>query len=550
MTTDPMNDEREGLPEGWVETTLGEMVAGVEAGLNVKCEERPPESNERGLVKISAVTWGRFQEDQSKTLSVSTIVPENRRIEPGDFLISRANTIELVGACVIVNHITRNLYLSDKVLRLRFKVENQKSWILHFLRSKEGRNQIESLSSGNQLSMRNLSQNALLSILLPLPPLPEQTRIADKLDALLSRVESGRERLERVPKLLKRFRRSVLSAAVSGELTREWRGGGDAEWEEIAVGDVVTALNGRPFPSAEYTTAGVRLIRPGNLHISGKVVWTEKNTSYLPESWLTDNASFLMHQGDLLMNLTAQSLKDEFLGRVCVKEDNIPALLNQRICAFKPKTKYDVRPYLWVYFKSPQFRLFVDTLDTGTLIKHIHSRQVLAHEMLFPKSVEQTEIVRRVEALFAIADRIEARYQSALTTFNRLTPALLAKAFRGELVPQDPNDESASVLLERIRLARATSGDKPKRGRGAAKETGSVKPDRPAPDNTAPKRRGRPPKAQAEAPGIAQASSYEDAVRQLEAQKAARAAAGKLEGAQVERGTRQGELFGNTEINS
>ena len=61
---------------------------------------------------------------------------------------------------------------------------------------------------------------------IPLPPLPEQIRIADKLDALLSRVEAGRERLERVPGLLKRFRQSVLSAAVSGELTREWRGGG------------------------------------------------------------------------------------------------------------------------------------------------------------------------------------------------------------------------------------------------------------------------------------------------------------------------------------
>ncbi len=81
---------------------------------------------------------------------------------------------------------------------------------------------------------------------------------------------------------------------------------------------------------------------------------------------------------------------------------------------------------------------------------------------------EQAEIVRRVESLFAYADRLEARYTTARAQVERLTPALLAKAFRGELVPQDPNDEPASVLLERIRAARAAAPAKPKRRRGAA----------------------------------------------------------------------------------
>ena len=72
-----------------------------------------------------------------------------------------------------------------------------------------------------------------------------------------------------------------------------------------------------------------------------------------------------------------------------------------------------------------------------------------------PSLEEQNEIIRRVEALFAYADRLEARYTAARAQVERLTPALLAKAFRGELVPQDPNDEPASVLLERIRAARA-----------------------------------------------------------------------------------------------
>ena len=68
-----------------------------------------------------------------------------------------------------------------------------------------------------------------------------------------------------------------------------------------------------------------------------------------------------------------------------------------------------------------------------------------------PPTEEQAEIVRRVESLFAIADSLEAKYQAARAQVDRLTPALLAKAFRGELVPQDPNDEPAAALLARLR---------------------------------------------------------------------------------------------------
>jgi type I restriction enzyme S subunit len=83
-----------------------------------------------------------------------------------------------------------------------------------------------------------------------------------------------------------------------------------------------------------------------------------------------------------------------------------------------------------------------------------------------PLKDEQVEIVRRVEALFAFADRLEFRLQTAQTATERLTPALLAKAFRGELVPQDPNDEPASELLRRLQADRPAS--KSTQGRRAA----------------------------------------------------------------------------------
>ncbi|WP_226991585.1 hypothetical protein [Deinococcus gobiensis] len=164
------------------------------------------------------------------------------------------------------------------------------------------------------------------------------------------------------------------------------------------------------------------------------------------------------------------------------------------------------------------------------------------------------------DEIFQVLKKLSGTEQSALASFDRLTPALLAKAFRGELVPQDPNDEPASVLLERIRAQRATEESKPKRGRGAApgsaeepkrrgrppkvqaevrEQDASVEAAAQTPDLQPPRRRrrSRPPKArpeaQAQAPTtIPEASSYEDAVRKLEALKLERAG-----------GTRQVSLF-------
>jgi type I restriction enzyme, S subunit len=204
--------------------------------------------------------------------------------------------------------------------------------------------------------------------------------------------------------------------------------------------------------------------------MSGAVQWRNENTIFLPIEYKNDFKNYILLGGELLMNLTAQSLKDEFLGRVCLKKDSEPALLNQRICAFYPKGNHDIRPYLFLYFKSPKFRAYVDTLDSGTLIKHMHSKQLIAHQFPLPPIAEQQEIVRRIEALFAKADRIEAQYKTARQQVDRVTPALLAKAFRGELVPQDPNDEPASVLLERVKEGRsATQPEKAKRGKKTIK---------------------------------------------------------------------------------
>lgn len=157
-----------GAKAHWKAKAVGDLITDVIGGKNLRCVERPPAKDEKGVVKVSAVTWGEFNPLASKTLPVTFEPSEKTKIRAGDFLISRANTLELVAAVVIVKETPDNLYLSDKILRLELP-SNDKPWLLWFLRSPDGRSAIEARATGNQASMRNLSQNALRSIEMPWP---------------------------------------------------------------------------------------------------------------------------------------------------------------------------------------------------------------------------------------------------------------------------------------------------------------------------------------------------------------------------------------------
>ncbi|NGM22575.1 hypothetical protein G3576_21345 [Roseomonas stagni] len=210
------------LPPGWAVASLGDLIDGIEAGKNVAAIGRPPENGETGIVKVSAVTWGEFDEDESKALHPGTEIDPTDLIRPGDLLISRANTIELVGAPVIVKQFRRRLVLSDKVLRVRV-VESFDRWLELFLKSHFGRTQIEQYATGAQLSMRNISQENLRRIAVPVAPRAEQDRIVAAVNALFEEVEAGEAALARAREGLTRFRASLLHAASTGALTADWR---------------------------------------------------------------------------------------------------------------------------------------------------------------------------------------------------------------------------------------------------------------------------------------------------------------------------------------
>jgi type I restriction enzyme S subunit len=183
----------------------------------MRCEERPPRDGELWVVKVSAVTWGRFDPRKSKTLPPDYNPPENARIHAGDLLISRANTLELVGAVVLVDSEPKGLFLSDKILRLVVE-EDVKRWVLWFLRSTFGRSQIENLATGNQLSMRNISQDALRRIRFPFPPAEIRRQLIERVESAFTRADRLEAEAARALALLDRLETAILTKAFKGEL--------------------------------------------------------------------------------------------------------------------------------------------------------------------------------------------------------------------------------------------------------------------------------------------------------------------------------------------
>lgn len=327
------------------------------------------------------------------------------------------------------------------------------------------------LSQKNELATGStqeaLTDSKAKEIQIPLPPLPEQHRIVARLDALMEKVDSNKQRLDKIPQLLKRFRQSVLAAAVSGRLTEDWR----AKNGEVPIYPSENKIENYDWRHLDFpVTWRWDHIKNIGEHILGKMLdaaknkgeptlylrnvsvrWFEFDLETLTEIKATkeDKIKFDLRNGDLFVCEGGEP------GRAAVWSKGKNNYIFQK-AIHRIRLNEFVNPY-WVLYnlKADADGGHLETLFTGTGIKHLTLKSLSKYPVAIPPLVEQQEIVRRVEQLFAFADKIEARYIKAKAMLDKLPQSILAKAFRGELVPQDPNDEPASVLLERIREEKA-----------------------------------------------------------------------------------------------
>lgn len=307
-----------------------------------------------------------------------------------------------------------------------------------------------------------LTQGKLKEIPCCFPPLNEQKRIVAKLDAIIPRIDSLKARLDKIPALIKRFRQSVLTAAVTGKLTETWREGLGIDLTECLLDEIIIGKprNGYSPKSVKYETKVKSLTLTATT--SGK--FDGSCFKYIDKE-IPDDSHLWLEKNDILIqrsnSINYVGISAIYLGKN--REFIYPDLM-MKVQAKKDKV---LPKFLLLSLQSQKTLDYFRTNATGTAgsMPKINQPLVMKAPVVLPALEEQKEIVRQVDNLFALSDKLETHYQNAKSSIDKLSQSVLAKAFRGELVLQDPNDEPAEKLLERIMAEKAKMESALKRGK-------------------------------------------------------------------------------------
>jgi type I restriction enzyme, S subunit len=445
------------LRDGWALRPLGELGTYVNGRAF-----KPTEWKERGLpiVRIQNLN------DHSAKFNFSDQIHKAKyRVRNGDLLIAWSASL---GAFIWERG---DAWLNQHI----FRVEPNDNVVTKEFLYYAARHAIEELySKAHGSGMVHVTKPVFESHEVPVPPLDEQRRIVSKLVEVFAKVESCRRRLAKFPVLLKRFRQSVLAAACSGRLTADWReenpesgitlgilskltnahasAGGHKRGNAAAPTDDVHDLETTDFPVDWELTELRNLCEPGRPitygilkpgpDTPGGVLYVR--VADFPNDQLelsrirrttkeidTAYARARLREGDILLSIRGT------VGRVCIVPTELKgANITQDSARLTIQDSMEPLFVAWFLRAMPTQRRMQKAIK-GVAIRGINIGDVRALQVPIPPRDEQREIVRRVEALFELANQIEARYRKAQTQVDKLTQSILAKAFRGELVPTE-----------------------------------------------------------------------------------------------------------------
>lgn len=499
------------IPTSWRWVPLDEVVAPDAPIIYGILQPGPDVADGIPYVRPSEISGDEIRLDDLRR-TTPEIARKYRRasLEPGDVLLSIVGTI---GKVAIVPPELRGANITQSSCRIR-----PASAVLHhaflawFLRSPVARSAYDETRLGTGVPRLNIGQVREFPI--ALPPLNEQRRIVAKIDALMARSRRAKESLDAIPPLLERLRQSILAAAFRGDLTADWRAQNpDVEPAEKLLERIRTERRRR------WEEATLE-----KMHAKGKAPtgdgWKAKyeeparanveDLPILPTSWAYDRAEAIVDpdtvitygivlpkehvetgvpyvrgqdivDGEILIDqllrthpdIAAKHSRSELRGGdvlLCVirhlKVAVVPSALEggnltQGTVRMRPSFCVGSK-YLAHYLAGPVAQSWMKQRYFGMDMPRINVEDARAIPVPVAPKLEQEEIARRVDALFARVAEAESRYATARVRESELDRAILAKAFRGELVPQDPNDEPAEQML--ARLANSEAPTKSKRG--------------------------------------------------------------------------------------
>ncbi|KPU60368.1 type I restriction modification DNA specificity domain protein [Pseudomonas fluorescens] len=487
------------LPKGWVEARIGDL-----ADINPK--QAFDDETEAGFVPMSHAPTNFRDKLRFEVRPWGEIRKAYTNFKNGDVIFAKVTPCFENGKAAFVEGLPNGIGAgSSEFYVLRPCSEEVSAKYLLALVKSRGFMREGAENMTGAVGLRRVPKQFVESYPVPVPPSTEQVRIAQKLDELLTQVETLKARISTILPLLKRFHKSVLAAAVSGRLTEKWRdtAGLSESGQDVIKNDEaekLKLLNQQPelkkkkssiqsdidekyifeIPQSwSFTTWGkisewitYGFTRPMPKSDIGVKLLTAKDVQRFSlkfiECGLTTSEAFSSLsekdkpiKGDLLIT------KDGSIGRAALVHTDETFCINQSVAVCWLRSTTMNKRYLELLSNSDFTQRFVRDKAQGMAIQHLSIVDFAKCPVPVPPYAEQTEIVRQVQQLFAFAEQLEAKVAAAKARIDKLTKSILEQAFRGELVPQDPNDEPASELLARIKAQRANT-PKAKRAREAS----------------------------------------------------------------------------------
>lgn len=474
------------VPDGWVSLTIQDV-----------CDINPPKPKKGDLPGDTPVTFVPMPAVDAERGEISS--PEIRpfsevrsgftAFKKGDVIMAKITPCMENGKAAVAKELVNDRgFGSTEFFVLRSNGSISPRYLFHYIRQRSFRSLAESNMTGS-VGQKRVPKVFIQSAVIPLPPLPEQHRIVAAIEALFTRLDTAKARLERVPGILKQFRQAVLAAACDGRLTEDWRAENpDVEpakdlinaiknevigkkipqkkslsfklkdkpfdipksWEWTPISGLCISITDGNHQAPEKSDEGIPFVVISNIS-SGKLNLSK--TMYVPVDYynnITDNRK--PKQNDILFSVTGS-----YGIPILIKEDK-EFCFQRHIALIRVHSKISAN-YIYYVLKSQLVYNQATKVATGIAQLTVPLSGLRTIKIPTPPLPEQHEIVRRVDALFALADKIEARVAAARKKTETMQQSILAQAFSGRLVPTEAelarlerrDYEPASVLLERIR---------------------------------------------------------------------------------------------------
>jgi type I restriction enzyme S subunit len=440
------------LPNGWSAASLVEITSKIGSGATPTGGKTSYQTSGIPLIRSMNVHCSGFteeglaylDEDQAKKL-------DNVIVQPGDVLLNITGAS--IGRVTIAPSSMNGARVNQHVAIIRLVEGIESKFVSALLSSPSMQRIIAEENYG--VTRQALTKLMIEEFRIPVPPLSEQRRIVVKIDSLSAKSKRARDHLDHIPRLVDKYKQAMLAATFSDQARVSWQRGTVEEFvREVLIGLVRSK-------DQQSDGHGVPYIRMNHFDLEGR--WNDFELTFVSVT-AEERARYELLSGDVLFN-TRNSY--ELVGKVALWPNGRPGCVyNNNLL----RMRFDGRvvpAFATYWMMSPQFRDHLQTVKSATTsVCAIYQRSIMAAPIYVPDVERQHQIVLRIESAFAWIERLASEATSACKLIDHLDQAVLAKAFRGELVPQDSNDEPAGILLERIRGERAAVPTKIKRGPG------------------------------------------------------------------------------------